>query len=221
MDSQKMGFFIAQRRKDLSMTQAELASKLHVTDKAVSRWERGVGLPDINLIEPLAQALEVSLVELVQAKYAEREIISLNEAEKIVTDTIKLSKNEDTGKMIGTAILGVFGILCALLLMLLITDGRIVMYSVGSLVAGLIAWGTPIWHMTLARSRKTAIPAAVSFSSALVSLVIQIFQLAHEVNTVDYSAIEDTIHALCAVVVLFSAVTVTLNLLMVLRASKE
>lgn len=221
MDAHKMGCFIAQRRKELGSTQSELAEKLHVTDKAVSRWERGVGLPDINLIEPLAQALEVSLVELVQAKYAEREIISLNEAEKIVADTIKLSKNEKTAKMIGTAILGVFGIVCAFLLVLLITDGSIVMYSVGSLVAGLIAWGAPIWHMTLARSRKTAIPAAVSLGAALVSLAIQFFQLAHEVDTRDFAAIEDTIHALCLVVVLFSATTVILNLLMVLKANKE
>lgn len=39
MDAQKMGIFIAQRRKELGLTQAELAEKLHVTDKAVSRWE--------------------------------------------------------------------------------------------------------------------------------------------------------------------------------------
>ena len=44
MDAQRMGSFIAQRRKELGLTQAELAEKLHVTDKAVSRWERGGSL---------------------------------------------------------------------------------------------------------------------------------------------------------------------------------
>ena len=56
MDSQKFGTFIAQCRKDKKMTQADLAAKLNVTDKAISRWERGVGFPDINTIEPLAAA---------------------------------------------------------------------------------------------------------------------------------------------------------------------
>ena len=45
MDAKKLGQFIAEIRKEKEMTQAELASKLHVTDKAVSKWERGLGLP--------------------------------------------------------------------------------------------------------------------------------------------------------------------------------
>ena len=46
------------------MTQAELAQQLHVTDKAVSRWERGIGLPDINMLEPLADVLGLTLADL-------------------------------------------------------------------------------------------------------------------------------------------------------------
>lgn len=56
MDAQKFGAFLQTQRKSLSLTQSQLAEKLHVTDKAVSRWERRVGLPDINLLEPLAEA---------------------------------------------------------------------------------------------------------------------------------------------------------------------
>ena len=58
MDAHKFGAFVARRRKERNMTQADLASKIQVTDKAVSRWERGLGFPDINIIEPLADALE-------------------------------------------------------------------------------------------------------------------------------------------------------------------
>ena len=64
MDAKKLGQFIADRRKTLGYTQADLAEKLHVTDKAVSRWERGLGLPDINTIEPLSNALNVSILKL-------------------------------------------------------------------------------------------------------------------------------------------------------------
>ena len=68
MDAKKLGQFIAEIRKEKNMTQVELASKLHVTDKAVSKWERGLGLPDINSIEPLADALGISVAEVMQAE---------------------------------------------------------------------------------------------------------------------------------------------------------
>lgn len=61
MDSKKFGEFIATIRKEKGWTQAELAEKISVTDKAVSRWERGLGFPDINTIKPLADVLEVSV----------------------------------------------------------------------------------------------------------------------------------------------------------------
>ncbi len=66
MDSKKIGVFIAARRKALGLTQAALAEQLHVTDKAISRWERGVGLPDISNLQPLAVALGVSMDQLMQ-----------------------------------------------------------------------------------------------------------------------------------------------------------
>ena len=68
MDAQKFGTFIAQCRKEKSMTQSELAAKIMVTDKAVSRWERGKGFPDINLLLPVAEALEVSVLELMHSE---------------------------------------------------------------------------------------------------------------------------------------------------------
>ena len=76
MDARELGAFIQKCRKDLGMTQGELAAKLHVTDKAVSRWERGVGFPDIKLIEPLADALQVSVQELLQCQRTLPENIS-------------------------------------------------------------------------------------------------------------------------------------------------
>ena len=64
MDAYVTGAIIRQLREEKGMTQAELAKKLSVSDKAVSRWETGRGYPDITLIEPLASALGVSVSEL-------------------------------------------------------------------------------------------------------------------------------------------------------------
>ena len=68
MDSQKFGAFISELRKERGWTQLELAQKLNVTDKAVSKWERGAGFPDIKLIEPLADALGVSVLEIMKSE---------------------------------------------------------------------------------------------------------------------------------------------------------
>ncbi len=57
MEAKELGLFIAKLRKEKQITQAELAKRLNVTDKAVSRWERGLGFPDINTLEPLADSL--------------------------------------------------------------------------------------------------------------------------------------------------------------------
>lgn len=64
MEQEKMAQFIAQRRKDLGLTQRALAQQLHVTDKAVSKWERGLSCPDILLVPELARALGVSTAQL-------------------------------------------------------------------------------------------------------------------------------------------------------------
>lgn len=73
MDNQTMGRFIATRRKELGMTQKQLAEQLNITDRAISRWERGVGAPEILLIAPLSAALQISADELLDgaAKAAE------------------------------------------------------------------------------------------------------------------------------------------------------
>ena len=64
MDNDKIGKFIAELRKEKNMTQKELAEKLHITDSAISKWERGVGCPDISLIESLGKVLGVTINEI-------------------------------------------------------------------------------------------------------------------------------------------------------------
>ena len=68
MDKQSFGKYIAENRKQLGMTQMQLAEKLHVTDKAVSKWERGLSYPDVTLLKPLAEELSVSIGELLSCR---------------------------------------------------------------------------------------------------------------------------------------------------------
>ena len=94
MNSQKFGTFIAQCRKDKKMTQADLAAKLNVTDKAISRWERGVGFPDINTIEPLAAALDVSVAELMKSERIDESEMSIAMNNKIVNNALNFAEKQ-------------------------------------------------------------------------------------------------------------------------------
>ncbi|MBO1265912.1 helix-turn-helix transcriptional regulator [Proteiniclasticum sp. SCR006] len=204
------------------MTQTHLAKKLHVTDKAVSRWERGIGLPDINSIEALAKALGVSLVELMQAKRNENEHISTKEAENLMMDTIELSKiTSKVVKGIGSVILSGFALVAILLLLMLVSDGEIVLFSVGSIIAGLIAWGIPIWQISYANSGGIVISIISSLGFTLISLMIQFLNIANEVHTGDWAAIEDTIDALIVVIILFVSITMFLNVTMTKIVTKR
>lgn len=68
MDYNKIGKFIATIRKKKGLTQKNLANHLNVTDRAVSKWERGKGCPDISLLEELSKILDVSIIELLKGE---------------------------------------------------------------------------------------------------------------------------------------------------------
>lgn len=70
MTNKSMAEVISSRRKELGMTQKDLAEKLNITDKAVSKWERGIACPDTASIPKLAQILGISLEELMNAEPA-------------------------------------------------------------------------------------------------------------------------------------------------------
>lgn len=93
MDVIKIGAFIKTQRTELNMTQKDLAGKLGCTDKAVSRWETGKGLPDMSFIIPLSKELNVSINELLMGEKLICETAT-PEATEIVTEIIK--KNDET-----------------------------------------------------------------------------------------------------------------------------
>lgn len=68
MNKERLGAFIGERRRELGLTQRELAERLHVTNKAVSKWECGLSYPDVTLLGPLASALELRVEELMACR---------------------------------------------------------------------------------------------------------------------------------------------------------
>ena len=68
MDNYVTGATIRKLREHKGMTQEELAARIHVSAKAVSKWETGKGFPDISLLEPLASALDISVIELLSGE---------------------------------------------------------------------------------------------------------------------------------------------------------
>lgn len=71
IDLERFGIFVSLLRSERGMTQKQLAEKLYVSNKAVSKWERGLSLPDISLLEPLAETLGVTVPELLHGERQE------------------------------------------------------------------------------------------------------------------------------------------------------
>lgn len=88
MDNRKFGQFILKLRKEKGWTQLELAEKLNVTDKAVSKWERGVGFPDIKMIEPLAEVLDVSVFEIMRSERIPDQSVPMENAAEAINNVI-------------------------------------------------------------------------------------------------------------------------------------
>lgn len=87
MDQIKTGLFIAEQRKKLGLTQAQLAKTISVSDRTISKWERGVGLPDVTLMLPLCEALHISVNDLLCG-------------EKISVDNIQEKSDENVIKIV-------------------------------------------------------------------------------------------------------------------------
>lgn len=91
IDREAFGAFLVQLRKEKGLTQKELAEKLYVSDKAVSKWERGLSLPDISLLTPLAEILGVTVTELLRGERLGAESLPVEQVEELVTGSLELS----------------------------------------------------------------------------------------------------------------------------------
>lgn len=95
MEKEKFGKFVAFLRKEQGMTQKDLAERLCLTDKAVSKWERGLSFPDISMLEPLAEVFGVTILELLQGERIQEEAaVSIEETQTIIGKSPNSSDKE-------------------------------------------------------------------------------------------------------------------------------
>lgn len=95
MKKQSFGAMIAAMRKEQGMTQLELAEKMGVTDKAVSKWERDLSFPDVDSIPRLAEIFDVTVDELMQVKSDSKENGKVKRISEVVLKVIALATGID------------------------------------------------------------------------------------------------------------------------------
>lgn len=109
MDAKATGGLIARRRKEQNWSQGDLAERLHVTDKAVSKWETGRGLPSVDLLEPLAEALDLTVSELLSGRELTPEELP-KAAEAQVMESMERERRTRRRSFFATAALALIGI---------------------------------------------------------------------------------------------------------------
>ncbi len=180
MNAIEFGCFIAQQRKAVGLTQKELAERLLVTDKAVSRWENGHGYPDIETLENLSKALEISLVELMHSKKNESDTITIQEASESISSTISINAAARRSERCITLII----LTVSLLFMILISSLREfpVALPISIIIGTIYLWGAVILLIDSAKRRRKkyiffalmlgTVPLAIMFFLILSSVSI-------------------------------------------------
>lgn len=127
MDQIRIGKYIAEKRKGLNLTQAQLAEQLGMSDKSVSKWERGVCLPDVSVYKPLCEALGISLNEFLAGEDLPAEVV-VAKSENNIIQIIKDHKvNRQKLKRIIAVLTAAVVIISSVMLYMLIKDGKFVL----------------------------------------------------------------------------------------------
>ena len=114
MNLKKTGAFIAQCRREAGLTQKELAERLHISDRAVSKWERGLNLPGADLFEPLCQILNITVRELLRGERCEDDVILPEEIAQAMY-RLEAMEREEKQRRRGNRVVGIALLLAAIL----------------------------------------------------------------------------------------------------------
>lgn len=169
MDIVKIGYFIRECRKNKNLTQKQLADKLYVEPKTISKWETGKGLPDVSIMKNLCNELGISLSELFIGDYIKEESNDLL-IEKLIIDELKKEKIQNKKKLIGEILIGCAFIGSVIILILLVgivsiaTYLKIILIVLSSIfifvgLFGLVLLDVNIGYFECAECHKRFIPS--------------------------------------------------------------
>lgn len=110
MNQKKIGKFISERRKHKNLTQQELANLLNISDRAVSKWERGINLPDASLMLELCNILDINVNELLTGEIISKENYMKN-AEENLLEVQKVKEEKDKMLLTLEIVIGIISII--------------------------------------------------------------------------------------------------------------
>lgn len=204
MDMEKCGAFIRACRMEQGLSQQKLAKLLHVTREAVSKWENGRGLPDVSLLQTLAETLGVSVSELLLGEAGERDEAALYNWIFLTETEQKLQRRSSRYLLLGT---------------LLCLAANAVLGRWMTLPMSVAAVALPF---ALALRGKFSL-GSISLSSFTLCLAAQFNELQgirHRVLAQDWSGLADTIDVSVTLCVLLALATLAANALLFLGRKK-
>ena len=119
MNVKKVGEFIKQKRKEKKLTQKELAEKLSITDRAISKWERGICCPDISILKELSSILEVSVNELLAGEEIEK--LEKEKTDEVLIGTVNKYTSIEKRKRVGLWLLTIVVVIINIIFIFIMT----------------------------------------------------------------------------------------------------
>ena len=113
MNIEKIGNFITEKRKEHNLTQKQLAEKLHITDRAVSKWENGKSLPDVAVMLDLCKVFNITVNDLLNGEVVIMENYK-EKAEELLLEMAKQKADSDKKLLVCEILIGIFGVIILL-----------------------------------------------------------------------------------------------------------
>lgn len=141
MNQEMIGKFIAECRKEKQLTQIQLADKLGITNRAVSKWETGKSIPDVSIMLELCDELEISVNELLCGRHLDMEEEKIENTNNILK--VPLVKKKIQNLQIASEVLIFAGIIISITFTSILADSDI--EKIFTLMVGAFVWGYGIW----------------------------------------------------------------------------
>ena len=113
MNQEKIGKFIAECRKEKNLTQSELAEKLNISNKAISKWETGKGMPDSSIMLELCKCLDINVNELLSGEH----LVENEYKEKVDENIVNIAKDSEKSKKQKNKVIIIFSCIFALIIL--------------------------------------------------------------------------------------------------------